>query len=125
MYMYYEKKSQSLSLSLFSVVCDFTSVSCLLKKLCEGRCVIILHCACRYVYAQLVGLHCVYTAELRSFYQYVGEGRVRWGGWVRLGGGLVEKTTKAAMLIFWHRYPIMLPDKPQYKPTPNSLLFSP
>ena len=30
----------------------------------------------------------------------VGEGRVRWGGWVRWGGGLVEKTTKAAMLIF-------------------------
>ena len=30
----------------------------------------------------------------------VGEGRVRWGGWVRQGGGLIEKITKAAMLIF-------------------------
>ena len=35
-----------------------------------------------------------------QYHSYVGEGRVRWGGWVSRGGSLVEKTTKAAMLIF-------------------------
>ena len=54
----------------------------------------------------------------------IGEGRVRWGGWVRRGGGLVEKTTKAAMLIFWLRHFMMLPDKPQYEQTQSFLLFS-
>ena len=44
-------------------------------------------------------------------------------GWVRWGAGLVEKTIKAAMLIFWHRHPMMLPDKPQYKQIKNSVFF--
>ena len=71
-----------------------------------------------------------YERKLRMFhiirkYQalVIGEGRVRRGWWVRQGACLIEKTIKSAMLIFWHRRPMMLPNKQQYKQTQHSLLF--
>ena len=64
-------------------------------------------------------------------YNFVGEGRVKWGGWIRWGACLilsyprvaclVEKIIKAAMLIFWYRHPMTLSDKPQCKQTQISL----